>query len=188
MKVTPTIYGDITESIFEQVAADFKADPSLLNYEREIVQDGRTTILSIEIDPGGGFEGGFELTTIVSKVRTKPICLFKIHHKGFLDEIGKLLGMQDVITGYAEFDEKVIVKTNDADRVKHLFEDSFVRNVFGSLANYTLGTTKQHLPNNPDSIALEFTIDSAIFNAEELRNIYTAFTMVLDNLEPGAEQ
>src|SRR5687768_6173390 len=136
MKTIPVIFGDSTAAVFEQVEADFNADVSLLTYEREIIQGEKSILISIEIDPGGGFEGGYETTSMNSELKSAPACHFKIHHEGILDEIGKLIGMQDVITGYSEFDKRVIVKTNNEDKVKDLFKSPFVRPVFGSLTGY----------------------------------------------------
>jgi hypothetical protein len=183
MNAIPAFYGDTTAAVFEQVKADFNADPNLLTYEREIIQDDRTIIISIEIDPGGGFEGGYETTTIISALRTAPACHFKIHHESILDEIGKLFGMQDVLTGYPEFDKRVVVKTDNPGKVKELFESPFVRTVFDSLTRYSFGTTKKHFKNNQESMALEFVIETALFDAAELEKIYSAFLIVLNSLE-----
>src|SRR4051812_31308408 len=48
---------------------------------------------------------------------------FTTYRKGFFSGLGKLLGMQDIEVGVAEFDDEFIVKGNDESKVKELFGD-----------------------------------------------------------------
>lgn len=177
------IYGSSVDAVFEQIMADFTSEPDLLSYNTLIEQEGKKILLDIDIDPGGGFEGGFETTTITAPLQKIPGFRFAIHHEGFLDEIGKFFGMQDVITGYAEFDKKVIVKTNDDESVKKVFEDAAIRSTFGSLHGYTLEITTHDTASEHHAPFLEFTIERGIVDAAELKTIYSAFLNVLNRID-----
>lgn len=179
MQIKKIVNGATEEEVWQQINIDFAADEDLLTYH-VIIQQGNTTInLDMDIDPGGGFESGFESTTLVSKVAGAPDFQFAIHHENFLDEIGKFFGMQDVTTGYTEFDNQVIVKTNDEAKVKILFADADTRRLFQSLNDYSLGITKHETIENPHQHFLEFTIDEGIVDAIQLQKIYHAFLNVL---------
>ena len=187
METQKLIYGESVEQVFEQIGADFEAEPGMLGYDALIEQAGRKIVLVIDIDPGGGFESGFETTTITAPLKTTPIFRFAIHHEGILDEIGKFFGMQDVITGYPEFDKKVVLKTDNEERVKSLFDSAEVRSVFGSLLNFTFGITKHSTQDERKAPFLEFNIDRGIVDASELRSIYSAFFKVLTILDIDQE-
>lgn len=179
MQYRKIISGASEEEVWQQISADFAAEEDLLTYN-VIIQQGNTSInLDIDIDPGGGFESGFESTTLISKVTGPQNFQFAIHHENFLDEIGKFFGMQDVTTGYEEFDNKVVVKTNDEAQVKVLFEDAGTRQLFQSLNDYTLGITKHETTKNAHQHFLEFIIDEGIVDTNQLQKIYHAFFNVL---------
>jgi len=183
MAAQKNIFGETEDQVFQQVNADFQAEPDLLQYEAVIEQGGRKILLVIDIDPGGGFESGYESTTLSAALQSDPAFRFAIHHEGVLDEIGKFFGMQDVITGYPEFDKKVVVKTDDEERVKSLFESAAVRSVFGSLIGFTFGITRHHTATEKKAAFLEFNIERGIVDAAELKSIYNAFVKVLVNID-----
>ena len=168
--------GSNEDEIWQQLNDDLSTREDLLEYTAVINQLDHRIILSIEVDPGGGFEGGYELTTL-SSVLPEDDFKFVIHHEGFLDEIGKFFGMQDVEIGYPEFDKKVIVKTNDESKMANVFQDEETRKTFKSLNDYRLGITHHN-----GSRMLEFTIDLAIADPIELRKIYHAFINVLNRI------
>lgn len=52
---------------------------------------------------------------------------FRVYRSGFFSEIGKKLGMEDVEIGYEKFDQDFIIKGNNKEKVKQLFQDENVR-------------------------------------------------------------
>ena len=179
------VIGNTEDEIWEQLTKDLVDDEWAYEYKPILKQGKREVLLDIDIDLGGGFEGGYESTLLSAVLHgRKEDFSFAIHHEGFLDEIGKFLGMQDIETGYAGFDEKVIVKSNNEEKVKQLFSDSEVRSVFESLTGFSFGITSEHISHsNERQYSLEFSCDSAITNATELRKIYHAFVVIFDQLE-----
>src|SRR5688572_25908274 len=112
------ILSNTEEDIRRQLTADLAAFPGIQQYQAIIKQNGKPVHLFIDIDPGGGFESGYEATMLRAAADSSTAFSFVIHKEAFFDKVGKLLGMQDVETGYAEFDKNVIIKTNDEERIK----------------------------------------------------------------------
>src|ERR1700722_18504462 len=57
---------------------------------------------------------------------------FKIYRKNPLSDIGKLLGMQDVLTGDVAFDEEFIVKSNEEAKVRTMLSDAHIRQLLSA--------------------------------------------------------
>lgn len=186
-KVTKT-----EEETWEQVIADLKDGVVPLQYKAVFRYNGTPVTLIMDMDPGGGFEGGFEFTSLSTPVPIQFTSLkatvskgdafrFALHNEGVMDRVGKIFGMEDITIGYPEFDKQLIVKTNDVARVKKVFSNASVRKVFQLLTDFTLQIN--HDEEKDNAYTLELMIDRAITNPKELRKVYDAFVGVLDGLE-----
>jgi hypothetical protein len=80
---------------------------------------------------------------------------------------------------YPEFDKKILIKANDDTKVRSLFSDPSVREVFQSLEDFTFAIIMHHFESKGKSPCLELYINSAIKDAVWLRKIYSAFVKVL---------
>lgn len=177
------ISGTTEDEVWQQINGWFLANPDPLEYTAIIEQEKRKIVLDIDIDLGGGFESGFETTTLTAELKTASDFRFAIHEQHFSDEIGKFFGMEDVEIGYDEFDKKLIVKTNDPIRVKEIFSDESIRKVFESLSDFTFAITDHNTNNDRKAFLLELQIESAITNPATLREIYHAFYAVLFSVD-----
>lgn len=178
MQLEKQISGQTVDEVWSQINADFAETDILTDYHAVIHQDGHNIVFDIDIDFGGGFEGGYEVTSLVADLPSTSF-RFAIHPQDFLYEIGKLLGVQDVTIGFPEFDKNVIVKTNDEQQVKQLFADPAIREVFQSLSGYSLSIREEE----GDKLILELNIERAVTDATELFSIYTAYYRVLLSLD-----
>ncbi|MDB5193908.1 MAG: hypothetical protein JWQ96_3471 [Segetibacter sp.] len=133
------VSGNNVDEIWQKIALDLSSDP--FEYGALIEDRSKRILLTIDIDPGGGFESGYASTSFSAAIEKNSGFKFAIHREGFLDEVGKFFGMQDVVIGYEEFDKKVIVKTNDAERVKTVFADEQARKVLATIPDFTLAIT-----------------------------------------------
>jgi hypothetical protein len=88
--------------------------------------------------------------------------------------------MEDIQTGYPEFDKNVIVKTNDPQLFKTLFASADVRQVFENLSGYSFKIVP-HDERQGDH--LELYILRGITNARELQPIFDAFVTVAAALD-----
>jgi hypothetical protein len=181
MEQTRIIAGNNEEEVWQQITADLK-DDSTLEYHVIVKQEARTVLLDIDIDPGGGFESGYEFTRLTSQMQQQQDFRFALHHEDFIDKMGKLLGMEDVIIGYPEFDNKLIIKTNNATKVKTIFGNKAVRELFQSLTDFTIHI-HHHTVDDEKQPFLELEIQRGVTDAIELRKIYHAFFLILIALD-----
>lgn len=173
--------GHTEDEIWQQLRADINEDT--LGYQALIIQGAKQINFLIDIDPGGGFESGYAITSFTSPL-TDTNFKFIAHDKDFVDEIGKLLGMQDVEVGFPELDDHLIIKTNNEDKIKSLFAMPAVIAAFTTLANFDFGIKLHSVEDSDQKQAfLELNIQDGITDSKILRQLYHAFCEVLDKLE-----
>lgn len=174
-----------------EISKPLKESPIPLKFETTLQHNKNQISINVDIDPGGGFEGGYELTSLTAAVPIQFTSLsaplnkeeeftFSLHDEGLLDRVGKFFGMQDLITGDAEFDKNLIVKTNDLDKTKAIFSDPEIRSIFQSLKYFSLQI--ENKSKDDGGRTLEFLMDKAITKPDELKKIVMAFSAILDQL------
>jgi|GEM_PF-618783 len=177
--------------VWQIINDDLSAATSTLDYQATITIDKRDVYIDISSSAGGSLEGGYEKTVIDAPLYTRDHLRFSIHPQDFVNQIGKIFGMEDIVLGYPAFDDATIVKTNDAELVKKAFAAEWVRNAFQSLSGYTL---KIEEGDKKEENHLELVIQRAITNTAELTNLFNAFVHVLTTLDapevshPGATE
>lgn len=174
--------GEMENKIWNKINADLEKDSPVFTYNTDIEQDGYHVVLDIDIDPGGGFESGYATTSFTALLKAEPHFRFAIHKEHFTDEIGKFFGMQDVLIGYKDFDNKLIIKTNDKTSVRKLFSSPQLREIIAALEDFTFGI-HHHTNNGVKSPYLELMIEDGITDAVRLRQIFNAFYVVLTLIE-----
>lgn len=183
MSATKQIAGNTTDDIWQQVSADLSGQ-EIYEYNAVLVENGRAVELTIDIDPGGGFESGYKFTSFRALVASKHDFRFALHHQDLIDTAGKFLGMEDVVIGYPEFDAALVIKTNDRERTRRIFSDVNVREIFKSLRLFTLHLTHLHVAGEKEkALFLELSIEEGILDPAVLRNLYDAFNKVLNGVE-----
>jgi hypothetical protein len=181
---TKMIAANSEETVWKRITADLTTENPPLEYHVLIYHDVHKIQLDIDIDPGGGFESGFETTTLTAVVPDLNGFKFALHHQDFVDIIGKFFGMEDKEIGYPEFDNKMIIKTNDATKTRNIFADATARQLFQSLSAFTVYTGSRNINNtNSKEDFLEFEIDRGLIDIIELRGIYAAFVTILTAIE-----
>jgi hypothetical protein len=193
MDTPKTVTAADDNAIWQQVSQDLEATSIPFQYAVNIRRNTQTIALMIEVDPGGGFEGSFETTTFTAPVAIQFTTLrseiaedekhfrFALHDEGFIDKLGKFFGMEDIETGYPEFDKKIIVKANDKEKLKAIFSNATARKVFQSLESFRLEIV--HYEKEAKNSSLELMIDRGITDPAALRKIYDGFVSVLDALD-----
>ncbi len=181
MSVENYIKGENEQQIWEQISADFDKGNQLQSYNAVITQGNARIILDIDVDLGGGFESGFSTTIFNALLPDYPAFRFAIHKEHFIDELGKFFGMQDVVLGYKEFDEKLIIKTTDKAAVRKLFASPELRETIESIDDFTFGI-HHHNKDGIDKAYLELYIETGITDTFLLRKLYNAFYTVYQGL------
>jgi hypothetical protein len=111
---------------------------------------------------------------------------FTIYRKGFFSEVGKLLGMQDIVVGDPEFDEAFIIKGNDEARLQTLFADARLRELIQVQPTIRLdvkdgeGWFGPKFPENVDE--LHFQVIGVIKDVGRLKGLFDLFAAVLEQL------
>jgi hypothetical protein len=178
------------DTVWQKITEDFLNPVVPFRYKTMLSHNSIAVTVLIDMDPGGGFEGGFEYTSMSaplpiqftafrSGIKNAGEFRFALHDEGVLDRVGKFFGMEDTDIGYKEFDKQLIVKTNDTSRVKTVFKDPQARKVFQGLKDFTL----QIMEDGNENLILELMIDRAILDAAELKKVYNAYAAILDQLQ-----
>lgn len=175
MEVAKTIRGNSTEEVWQQLQDDFATLTTLSDYALHIEQENKVIELSMGIHLGGSDEGGYEYTTLSAPLNPTHDFFFTIYPQDVFTEIGKIFGMQDITTGYSEFDNQVIVKTNDALKFKKAFSSRETRQVFEKLSGYSLKITNE----KKIGTRLELKVQRALTDVNELKQVYKAFYQIL---------
>ncbi len=164
----------------QQLTAYLQREGDAFQHRVRLQQGRKSILLNIDIDPGGGFESGYATTRFSATVAAVSDFAFTIHPEGFLSDFAKLFGLQDEVVGYPEFDKKVIIKTNDAEKVKHVFSDAALRQTLTSLSSFNLQLGSKDEEGTKE-LALE--IEEGITDAAALLPLYQLFYQILESVE-----
>jgi len=111
---------------------------------------------------------------------------FEIHRKGPFSGLGKLLGMQDIEVGDAEFDEAYIIKSNDEATLRELLADLRIRQMIEGLPHVRLeikdneGWFGTKFPDDADELYL--LVPGVIKDIALLKSLFSLFASMLDQL------
>ncbi|GGG51778.1 hypothetical protein [Hymenobacter glacieicola] len=182
---TSRIYSAPTETaLWQQVAADLAQEENQYAYRAELRQGGYSVQFELDIDLGGGFEGGYELTTFRAVVAGRPDFHFALHEQDWVHEIGKLLGLTDVELDDPELDAAFIITTNDAGTLRALLTDSAVRATL--LAYPELRLSLAPTSSEPGAeVVLSCTKEEGITDPAQLQEIYHMLYVLLLRLAPA---
>jgi hypothetical protein len=184
MEAERHITGHNEDQVWAQVQSDLTQNPDLLQYRAIIEQQNKKVLLDIDIDLGGGFEGGFATTILSARFPNPDGFRFALHEEDFFDDLGKFFGMQDVEIGYPDFDDRILVKTNDEARIRTILTDSTTRRVLASLRDFTFEIVLPDEDLDANESTLELIIEDAITDPARLREIYRVFFGILEILAP----
>lgn len=174
----PTVItGNSEAEIGQQIAAYFGKEGSAFQHALSIQHGGQTVLLEIDIDPGGGFESGYATTRFSAPVEPAAGFAFTIYPEGFLADVGKLFGLQDEIIGYPEFDKKLIIKTDDKEKVHALFNNETTRQALTALQSFNLQLQRGDEENSTGALILE--IEEGMTEGAGLVKLYLVFNQVL---------
>ncbi|MBC7425803.1 MAG: hypothetical protein H7321_04640 [Bacteroidia bacterium] len=182
MEESKVISGSTEQEIWSQLQADLFTD--ILNYNAVLKLNGKEVSFYMDIDLGGGFEGGSEFMQFKAPIHKSSPFRFAIHDKNFVDVIGKFFGMMDVEVGYEDLDKHLIIKTNEEQKVRALFADQGIREAFTLLTSFDCGIHMHHSNGTPTKQAfLELHSNQVLKEPAEFRKIFDAFYALLSELE-----
>jgi hypothetical protein len=111
---------------------------------------------------------------------------FKIYREGFFSSMGKFFGMQDIEIGDPFFDDQLIIKGNDPEKIKLLFADATIKELIQRQPRVHLeirddeGWFGAAFPEGVDE--LYFQCVGVIRETELLKSLFTLFSHTLMRL------
>jgi hypothetical protein len=112
---------------------------------------------------------------------------FKIYRKGVFSNIGKALGMQDIIVGWDYFDNEYIIKGNDEILMRRFFQNHNIRNLIDKQPKIVLEIKENEGRFGPkfndNESELYFVVTGVIKDKERLKNLFELFMKVIDEFE-----
>jgi hypothetical protein len=111
---------------------------------------------------------------------------FNVYRKSIFTPLGKLLGMQDVEVGYAEFDEAFVIQGTDETKLRALFANATIRSLIEAQKAISFSVKDSEgwfgtkFPENVDE--LHFVTGGIIKDPERLKLLFDLFSETLDEL------
>lgn len=141
----------------------------------------------VTLDVGRSDEDGKSLVTRLRAPYVNPEGFrFTIYRKSVFSDLGKLLGMQDIEIGDADFDEAFIIKGNDESKVRNLFDNPKIRQMIHAQPQIRLDVKDSEGwfgPKFPEDVdELHFQVAGVIKDIERLKSLFDLFAAVLDQL------
>ena len=111
---------------------------------------------------------------------------FRIYRRSSLSGLGKMMGMQDIEIGDADFDEAFIIQGDDAAKVKLLFSNPKIRRLAEAQPEIEFSVKDDEGlfgPKFPEGVdELCFLAHGTIKDVTRLKQVYELFAEVLDEL------
>lgn len=108
---------------------------------------------------------------------------FRVYRKSIFSDLGKLLGMQDIVVGDAAFDEAFIIQGNDEARTRELLADEKLRALIAAQPSIRFevkddeGWFGKTFPEATDE--LQFIAGGAIKDVDRLKLLFDLFAHTL---------
>lgn len=182
METIKTFTGSTEDEVWQKIAFDMASQKDLLSYSAVIKLPDAQIYFDTDLDLGGGFEGGISTTTFMAPVPENVTLRFALHEQGFIDELGKFFGMEDVELGVKDIDDAFIIKTNQPEEMKRLLSAPSIHPTLLKHKNCVLKLDVDADEEGPETV-LTFSKDEAILDIAELREIFSMLHSLLLKLQ-----
>ncbi len=109
-----------------------------------------------------------------------------ITQQGFIDNVGKLFGAQDIQIGDTQFDKKFMVKSNDETKALLTLSNNSILKALQQLKTIRLDITNDEgiWSEKPKegNFMLYYVLDGKITHIDQLNKLYSLFADTLDTL------
>lgn len=148
-------------------------------------------IITLDFHTHGGYRSNATYTRFRVAFENPDSFRFKIMPQKFLENVGKLLGLQDVELGDADFDDAFLIKASDETRVREVLDDAVLRKFLVEEPEAFLGLVEVHgkraedFAEGVDEVVME--IPGKVVDIDRLKRLYMTFARTLSGLcEAGA--
>jgi len=111
---------------------------------------------------------------------------FTVYRKGMFSELGKLLGMQDVIVGHDPFDEDFVVQGTDEAKLRELFSSEPLRTLLSRQPDVKFSVKDDEGwfgPSFPEGVdELHFVVGGIVKDLDRRKGLFDLFAETLDQL------
>ena len=182
MEKVKNFSAETEEALWQQLTNDLNAQKDILEYTARLQCQGKNILFNIDVDLGGGFEGGFETTTFSASVPGNNEFNFHLYPQDWVNEIGKLFGMEDIELGIPELDKAFIIKTNQPEKLRTLFADPAVQTALIRYPSIHLKLAQAEHDVDVNQLSAYFY--EAITDPAKLREVYHLLSTLLDKVNP----
>ncbi|MDE2886835.1 MAG: DUF3137 domain-containing protein [Gemmatimonadota bacterium] len=192
MSIRRSIFGPSKDEIWRQMASDIEGEfvdggfwrENAVTYnhgEWRIILDTRT-----ETTYSGTMMMTMQYTRMRAPFVNKDGLYFDVSLEGFLNSIGRLFGMRDIVIGDRFFDDRFLIKGNSPEKIKLLLADERIRELFQKQPKVHLrikddeGIFGADFPDGVDE--LYFECAGVIKEAEALKDLFELFCRILERL------
>lgn len=182
------LFGPSQKEIWQKLAKEIQADYVKKGFWEGARVEAHVDKWTIVLDTYTVQAGSAPIT--YTRMRVPFINLdkfyFKISKRGFFSELGKIFRMKDIEIGHEDFDKAFILKSNNEEKAKQLFENKNIRRLIQNQSKINLeikddeGFFKSHFPEGVDE--LYFEVSDVIKDIERLKELYELFSEVLKEL------
>jgi hypothetical protein len=180
----------IKENFWQQFAIEANGKFSEGEYGRsdkaELIKDGWSIFFDHYLLTENGNNASQMFTRILIPFISNNNFKFEIYRTELFDTVLKLFGVQDITTGYEDFDKEFIVKSNNEHKIKSLLRDPEVRKSIQLLKKVNIQISVQHgiweerLPKNEYELCIY--IEEQISETEKLKNLGNLLHQIIGKL------
>lgn len=188
MGVLKKIFGPSQEEVWQQLCTEIGAEFVKGGFWKGNKVQARVAEWTVTLDAYTVSTGHSHVT--YTRIRAPYINMdgfrFTVYRKSLFSNLGKLLGMQDIETGDAEFDRDFIVKSNHEAKALALFANEKIRRLIQAQPSIHLEVKDDEgwfgisYPQGVDELL--FQVAGIIKDVERLKALYALFAEVLNHL------
>jgi len=187
MGVLRQLFGPSKEEVWQQLAAEIGArfESSFWTGAKVAIDYGQWTITLDSYTVSSG-HSHHHYTRFRAPYVNPDGFRFGIYRKHFFTPLARLLGMQDIEIGHAEFDDAFVIQASDEKRVRALFADESIRGLVAAQPDVSFqvrgdqGWFSRIHPEGVDE--LYFQAHGIIKDLSRLKELFALFGLVLDRL------
>jgi hypothetical protein len=179
-----TLFGPSRDAIWQQLADQLGAEYSSGGLFKPPLLRARTEHWEIVLDSESTQHTSF--TRLRAPFLSREAFRMRIFRQGFVERLGIKLGMEDIHTGFPDFDQAFVVQASRSDGVIRLLQDEQIRRLLLDSSGVTLtikddeGFFGARYPKGVD--ILQARKSGIIRDLEELKRLFALFAVVLDRL------
>lgn len=135
-------------------------------------------------------EAGYRSEHIYTRLRAMFVnpdgLRFAVSHQSVFNNIGKLVGMQDIQVAHEPFDKMFLIQGSDPDKIKVLFDDDKLRELVKLEPNVHLQVRdagswfEDYFKDEIDELVLE--VEGEVKDLHRLKRLFDLFARTLDGM------